>query len=261
MSTGVIGGGMLWGCLRLRHSRKRPKTAASLRSKRHGYAYDTPVSLHLNHIVSTRHSPPWPQECNHDDRRGHYYGYRYYLPEVGRWVSGELDDEEVLNPYLFSLSDVDVLVDADAVILSTGLGSTECDLTKPPDSPMQKKNKDKACSKACTQEHEDQHEADLKPCCKKARAAYQAKGANKKKLAKAWKAYEKAARPWTECNAYKVSLKCADKALNDWDCDCPPSVAVLQDCNCMRTYKLSTKSQITKFCGQKGAGNAPACPF
>lgn len=187
-------------------------------------------------------------------------GYRFYSSEMGRWISCSADDE-VLNQYIYVLDDNGSDIESDPIILATTLGSTECDLTKPPDDPMQKKNNDKSCSKPCTQEHEDQHESDLKPCCKKAREAYQAKGADKKKIAKEWKAYEKAARPWTECNAYKTSIKCAEKLLKVWDCDCPPTVKVLQDCNCMRTYRFNSNSQKTKFCGQKGAGKAPACPF
>lgn len=104
------------------------------------------------------------------------------------------------------------------------------------------------------------HREDYTPCCDKARKAYQNPGANKKQVAKKWQKYFDDARPWSDCNAYTESVKCAEELYKEKKCpamDCEENKC----CGDILTYKNSMDSQKTSYCGKKGADKAPACPF
>jgi hypothetical protein len=133
-------------------------------------------------------------------------------------------------------------------------GTTTCDLNAPVDAPLTIEIFNTKCTKSCTQEHENQHAADLRPCCQKARAAYklQKTAADRTAVRARWNEYARAARPWTECNAYTKSIACAEKLLIQKAGD-------KQCCADASAYKKNAERNKDEYCG-KSKGE-PVCPF
>jgi hypothetical protein len=170
-------------------------------------------------------------------------------------------------------------------------GTASCNLTKPPCTGADIKINNKKCTKECTEEHEKQHEKDMKDCCDKGRSAYGAvadkwadiyrgRGLGEKTLEKKlknldkdanvikernevgrqWGGWFEGARAWTECNAHTVSVDCADRLWKKKNCDCP-APEDKECCDDIKEYKAGAEQMKKEFCGKKGAGKAPACPF
>ena len=147
-----------------------------------------------------------------DDETDLLYRYdRYYSSTLGRCLSRDATDN-LLNPYQIELNPSESGFEAslDVVGWDKEAGRTFCDLSKPPGSPLTIIDNDKKCTRPCTQKHEDKHAADGQSCCDKARAAFQAKGANKVKVKKEWDKWMDDARLWAECRAYGASLACEE---------------------------------------------------
>jgi RHS repeat-associated protein len=80
-------------------------------------------------------------------------------------------------------------VQYEATSYDTKGGETKCGLSLPVNYPMQITVYTTKCFQSCVYAHEEQHKRDLSPCCKKAREAYQAPGANKSDVMKKWNDY------------------------------------------------------------------------
>ena len=86
-SSVMIGWASLLGGLRVRRRRKLRKTVESKSQSCFAYDYDAPASIHSHHAAPTHHRPKTLQTHNCGAHRLYYYGYRYYLPESGRWIN------------------------------------------------------------------------------------------------------------------------------------------------------------------------------
>jgi hypothetical protein len=149
-------------------------------------------------------------------------------------------------------------------------GHATCGLDKPINDPYQITNNNTTCTKGCTQEHEDKHAADFLPCCKKARAAFQANGANKSEIMRKWNDYILSSRNWAECRAYNISITCGEKLKKD-KCPCAPlpkkpteeqkkkHAEDTQCCKDIDDYIKVSKANKDIFCG--AGGSYAACPF
>jgi RHS repeat-associated protein len=193
----------------------------------------------------------------------YYYGYRFYSPGLGRFISRDPDLEfGALNLYQFMLPSQATTpgLDLVEVVENAVNGSSKCGLSKPVNDPYIVNIYNTKCTKPCTQQHENQHASDRISCCKKARAAYQAKGASKSDVVKKWNKFLKDSKPWSECRAYGKSVSCAEGLWKSKKCDCPDPKDK-QCCSDIKSYKSSAESQKKKYCGMSGSGTAPSCPF
>jgi RHS repeat-associated protein len=199
------------------------------------------------------------------------YGFdlRSYSPALGRFLSRNLTDLDSPNLYVYfgnnplAITSVDGLLPdslPDERATATVNGATSCGLSKPVDDPMVISINNTKCTKSCTQDHENQHASDLGPCCKKARAAYQKTGASKPDVMKKWNDYLSRADSWTECNAYGRSVTCAEALWKSKKCDCPPPENK-KCCEDIKNYKSNSESKQKSYCGTKGSGSGPECPF
>lgn len=71
-------------------------------------------------------------------------------------------------------------------------------------------NNNNECTRPCTQWHEMLHISDWGACCERARAAYQAHGANQAAVMTQWNTFLTTNEAWFECRAYGRSVRCAD---------------------------------------------------
>ena len=173
-------------------------------------------------------------------------------------------------------------------------GSATCELDKAPCTDLKIKNYNKTCAGICTQKHEEKHNTDRKSCCDKGREAwgnaassqidvYRRHGLGKKNLARkiknidndrkviaarniitvTWNNYRTQTSAWSECNAYGVSVQCANDLWDQYNCDCPKP----EDKKCCRDikrYKRHSERQKEQNCRQPGAENPNPpmdCPF
>jgi RHS repeat-associated protein len=178
-----------------------------------------------------------------------------------------------------------------ALCLYKVYGSASCDLSKPVSEPHDMDNNNDTCTSKCTDDHEKEHDENMRDCCDKARQAwqdaateqigvYRGRGLGQKTLAKKirnidkdrkvraarrrilnqYNNYVNGARAWTECNAYKVSVQCANDLWDDYNCDCPKP----EDKKCCRDierYRKNAERQRDRNCKKKGADKPPDCPF
>lgn len=105
---------------------------------------------------------------------------------------------------------------AGEAVLNDTMGSSRCNLEG---SAPTITNGNLTCTRPCTAAHEAQHVADWGPCCARARAAYQAPGANQPAVLAQWNAYLDGNRAWFECQAYRRSEACADTMRRVLLCD------------------------------------------
>ncbi len=204
-----------------------------------------------------------------------YYGYRYYNASTGRWL-GRDPFGYSLNEYCYFETD-SLFVDSEVAVNAAGiggaLGTTRCGLSKPVGSPMEVKINDTTCAKPCVEKHEDTHVQDQKSCCDKARAAYQAKGANKAKVAEDWNKYLKEGEDYFECRAYKAGVAHCDdlykkkgcqECYDDWKKGKELTKAQKKLWPCcveIDNYSRSQGYQRDEYCKSKSASTEPTCPF
>ena len=81
-------------------------------------------------------------------------------------------------------------------------------------------NDNTCCTKDCTAAHEAVHKRDFDGwgCCGAASTAYNAKGADKAKIVKAYNDWQNKVLAITECNAYSNDVTCADALAKAKDC-------------------------------------------
>ena len=132
-------------------------------------------------------------------------------------------------------------------------GSSKCNLRGA--SQVITNNNDEA-TRQCTQEHEEKHVSDRSACCETARAAYQADGADQPAIMRAWNGWIRTNRPWSECRAYGVSVRCAEGLLGQNNCggDSPPAV-----CAEIQSYRDHVAERRTHYCDRAADSRTP-CP-
>jgi hypothetical protein len=191
-------------------------------------------------------------------------GYRYYSAELGRWVSLGVSQ---ISSARKALRDIGSLYGFRSILEKSSReddwnGSWMCGLDSPIDATGIIANKNPSpCMKPCTQKHEEQHESDYIYCCRKARKAYQAAGADKDKIEKQYDEYMDKIRPFGECKAYQVSVDCAAGIIDGDKCKCPSKPENSDCCSAGEKYKDGVTKQRDKFCGEiKGKSPLP-CPF
>lgn len=117
-------------------------------------------------------------------------------------------------------------------------------------------NNNTCCTRSCSQEHEEQHVADLEDCCQ-GLAARIAAGGNRATLIGQYNTWMRSgAKDWSECNAYSVSLRCAQELQADNACDISSS----QCCTEIDDYVTLANAQWNNYCTRAPASR-PACPF
>jgi hypothetical protein len=81
-------------------------------------------------------------------------------------------------------------------------------------------NNNTCCTKNCTAQHEAVHKTDIDGwgCCAAASTAWNAKGADKAAVAKAYNDWQAKVVAITECNAYSNDVVCADALAKAKDC-------------------------------------------
>jgi hypothetical protein len=121
-------------------------------------------------------------------------------------------------------------------------------------------NENNECTRPCTQRHEEQHRRDDGACCERARAAYQANGADQAEIMRRWNAWVDASTPYQECRAYGVSVSCAEGMARDRSCS-SPSRDDRACCAQVSSYLTHVRERRTHYCGLPASSAAPACPF
>lgn len=117
-------------------------------------------------------------------------------------------------------------------------------------------NKNKCCTRDCTQQHEQQHVTDLQPCCKALNAKISA-GGDRDTLVKEFNTWmSSGAADWSECNSYKVSISCGEALRTTNKCDSTKSTC----CDETDDYLSNARAQKTSFCA-KAPKSLPTCPF
>jgi hypothetical protein len=106
-------------------------------------------------------------------------------------------------------------------VLNDTMGSSRCNLEGSAPSTT---NSNPSCTRPCTALHEAQHVSDWGPCCARARAAFQAPGADQAAVRTRWNTYLETNRPWFECQAYGRSVTCADAMHTALLCGAPARV-------------------------------------
>lgn len=120
-------------------------------------------------------------------------------------------------------------------------------------------NDNTCCTKDCTAQHEAEHKKDFDAwgCCKALSVAWNAKGADKAKLAKQYNDWADAVSTTTECHAYSHDVVCADAMAKEKDCS-----GKGKDSDCCKNiadYKTKYAKLAKENCDAAPAKVAP-CP-
>ncbi len=185
------------------------------------------------------------------------YHYRARMYHHGRFLSrdmvGFVDGMSLYLSY-FGLANQDPSG-------NTILGFVGCDLNDPVRERMNPVVNVSNCTRRCVQEHEASHVKDFTPCCQRAKAAYQAAAGDVLLMnlyRDQWNDYARSWRDYTECKAYGVSRRCAEKHLERRHCPCPPN-GDAACCNALKSIlDISIEKEIL-HCGRM-TGGLP-CPF
>jgi len=121
------------------------------------------------------------------------------------------------------------------------------------------KNSNTCCTKPCTQQHEQRHVTDLGGCCKKLADKIKAGGDANALIDQYNTWFDGGASNWSECNAYGVSVSCAENMKTTQKCG-TGSGAASQCCTEIDDYLTLAKAQKTNKCAAAPA-TLPACPF
>lgn len=148
--------------------------------------------------------------------------------------------------------------DGEVVELTTG-GSSKCNLGGDAQSIT---NNNDECSRPCTQEHEENHVARRAPCCERARAAYHAArdagdSERRSRVMRLWNEWTRANNAASECEAYGVSIACANRMHSERDCDNTES----ECCTQIASYRSHVTERREHYCGLSGDSTARTeCP-
>ena len=193
----------------------------------------------------------------------------FYNPSQGRWLNRESQIYGLENYSENGLGSVDVIVTQ-----LSERGRVTCDITKPPGTPMPMTIDNSTCTRQCTIAHEAQHLADRQQWCDKGRAAYQAAGANRARVAQQFIDWWGASKPWAECRAYTEEGKCLDSLWNASGCKkcykdhkggkraSKNSQAWWSLC-CVQVQRDIGDNEDTRqsYCSMPGASSMPLFPF
>ena len=118
---------------------------------------------------------------------------------------------------------------------------------------------DPCCSQGCTRKHEQRHVMDLSLCCMMLNDNIINKVAPRDELVDRYREWIKIggpARSWTECNAYRVSVQCAQEEIKAKNC----AKSDTQCCKELNFYLSLMKKEKAAYCDQAPA-TLPPCPF
>jgi hypothetical protein len=147
-------------------------------------------------------------------------------------------------------------------------GSWGCNPRGDPDGPGDIKIINRTCTAICTQEHENQHETDLGPCCRKFRRVFQETEPFSDEgfeVLEKWRNYELEVLAWAECRAYRVSFECLKDLGDSNGCDCVGSST--ECCSQFdRDLKFNALAVVLTCLGAESQGYSPEgagpqCPF
>jgi RHS repeat-associated protein len=256
-----------------RYGARNPSPTVFLQPKNRGPATK-------NRILSTKYLD---QELS-----WYYYGYRYYSPELGRFVSTGFRWEgvwpvfpEYVARYAFRKNQpIRVRNHSPSLIISnfrprftdddgTPLGEVECDLSADPDAPIVPDIHNNGCSRTCTEEHEAVHIVHISDCCRRARQAYGASSETMQSVIRAeWILYQNSLSAWSECRAYRVGNACAVRMLGEKKCGCASEEYEKKSreekacCSDLWNYQQGAEENETHYCDEEGGAEADEteCP-
>ncbi len=117
-------------------------------------------------------------------------------------------------------------------------------------------NDNHTCTRDCTQFHEERHQADLGPCCRAAAAAVAA-GADRRTVQIQWNSWvTSGAGPWSECNAFGVSVACGQSVQSFNQCN-----AVSSRCCADADFYLRRMRTGQLVACNTAPPDLPDCPF
>jgi RHS repeat-associated protein len=168
----------------------------------------------------------------HLDPEGGLYFYRarYQDPLTGRFMQRDpMEYVDGMNLYEYVKSSPANYADWQGQqSFTVALGSTSCALGETPtpgrgQGAFVVRINHEECDRHCTEAHEETHVADEKPCCEKAREAYQKAGtlAERNAVVGRWNEYGTANRNYTECRAHTCGARCLEQLIEQRSCsDC-----------------------------------------
>ncbi|HYH79036.1 MAG TPA: hypothetical protein VEX86_04545 [Longimicrobium sp.] len=121
-------------------------------------------------------------------------------------------------------------------------------------------NSNNCCTRACTQRHEERHVSDLQDCCAALHTRIAAGGDRNALIGQYNTWMNSGVKAWTECNAYGVSITCAEALRTSNGCGAADAGAPSQCCTEIDDYLSNARSQRTSNCAAAPA-TRPACPF
>ncbi len=132
-------------------------------------------------------------------------------------------------------------------------GGSQCD----PDTGVYEMvyNEDTCCTRDCTELHEQQHKIDFGDCCRALHNKIE-EGGDRDKLVEQYDRWRQSgASDWSECNAYTVSVNCAETLRTKNRCDIQSS----ECCDVIDSYLAGHRRKQREHCGR--ATFTPLCPF
>lgn len=118
-------------------------------------------------------------------------------------------------------------------------------------------NTDTCCSRPCSQQHEERHASDLRGCCWLLHDNILNHTADRDVLVQQYNDWmNSGAKQWSECNAYGVSVACAQKLLASNKC----SRESTQCCKDLQFYRTEMEKQRRAYC-ENAPTTRPPCPF
>ena len=228
----------------------------------------------------------------HLDPEGGLYFFRarYHNPLTGRFMQRDpMEYVDGVNLYEYVKSSPANYADWQGQqSFTVARGSTRCALGEMPtpgrgQGAFVVRINHEECDRHCTEAHEETHVADEKPCCEKAREAYQKAGtpAERNAVVGRWNEYATANRNYTECRAHTCGARCLEQLIEQRSCnDClsrarsdDPATRQqgLQDVECCRylrgfrnppTGRVAQNEEYRRdYCSRADANVDPPCPF
>ncbi len=220
----------------------------------------------------------------------YFYRARYHDPMTGRFMQRDpLAYADGMNLYEYVKDSPPNYADWQGQqSFTVARGSTSCALGEMPTPGLGQgafvvRINHEECDRHCTVAHEETHVADEKPCCEKAREAYQKAGtlAERNAVVGRWNEYATANRNYTECRAHTCGARCLEQLIEQRSCnDCllrarsdDPSTRQqgLEDVECCRylrgfrnppTGRVAQNEEYRRdYCSRADANVDPPCPF
>ena len=119
-------------------------------------------------------------------------------------------------------------------------------------------NNNTCCTHDCSQRHEQRHVDDLGTCCSQLHDRIAAGGDRNALVQRYNDWFDAGAHAWTECNAYGVSIACANELSASNHCSATGTPS--QCCTEVADYLTNMRAQQTSWCASAPA-TLPICPF